>query len=375
MTASSTAIVVGAGIVGAACAHSLANDGFRVTVIDRGPVAGGATAAGMGHLLVMDDPPAELALTLLSMRLWEEFAELLTHEADYHRSGTLWIAADDEEMIEAASKLRRLRAAGFEARLVDASHLQRLEPNLAPGLVGGLQLPADGIVYAPKAAAWFFRRAGVRDERLVTGHAATSIRSRRVTLDDGRVLEADVIVNAAGLDARTLGEGLPLRARKGHLIITDRHPGFCSHQIVELGYIKNAHGNAAESVAFNLQPRPNGQLLLGSSRQFDVESLEIEHRMLTKVIDRGVRFMPGLASLKGIRAWTGLRAVTPDGLPIIGEMPGQPGVFAATGHEGLGITTSLGTGRLIADLVAGRRPAIDASPYSPARFAAGGSND
>ena len=69
-----------------------------------------------------------------------------------------------------------------------------------------------------------------------------------------------------------------------------------------------------------------------------------------------------------IRAWTGFRAATEDKLPVIGECPGRPGVYLATGHEGLGITTSLGTGQLLADLVMKRKPAIDAGPYAPSRL-------
>jgi glycine/D-amino acid oxidase-like deaminating enzyme len=176
-------------------------------------------------------------------------------------------------------------------------------------------------------------------------------------------------VLAAGLATRALVPGLPLRARRGHLVITDRHPGFCRHQLVELGYVKNAHGAAQESVAFNVQPRPNGQVLVGSSRQFDVEDPEVEPRVLAQVVARAREFLPSIGGLRALRAWTGLRAATPDGLPVVGRHPVLDGVFVATGHEGLGITTSLGTAELVADLVAGRRGALDPLPYRCERFA------
>jgi glycine/D-amino acid oxidase-like deaminating enzyme len=79
--------------------------------------------------------------------------------------------------------------------------------------------------------------------------------------------------------------------------------------------------------------------------------------------------MPGLGKLSAIRAWTGLRAATPDSLPLIGPHPDEPGLFLATGHEGLGITTSLGTGELLADLILWRPSVIPPEPYLPSRFA------
>ena len=83
------------------------------------------------------------------------------------------------------------------------------------------------------------------------------------------------------------------------------------------------------------------------------------------MLARAIEYMPALAKLSVIRTWTGFRAATPDKLPLIGACPGRERVYLATGHEGLGITTSLGTARLLADRIAGRQPAIDPTPYEP----------
>jgi glycine/D-amino acid oxidase-like deaminating enzyme len=156
------------------------------------------------------------------------------------------------------------------------------------------------------------------------------------------------------------------------LVITDRYPGFVHHQLVELGYLKSAHGHAGESVAFNAQPRATGQILLGSSRQYGAVDARVEQGILRRMLHRAIEYMPGLAQLSAIRAWTGFRPSTPDNLPWIGRAPGSERVWVAAGHEGLGITTSLGTGRLIADLVMGREPAIPPEPYSLVRSCAHG---
>jgi glycine/D-amino acid oxidase-like deaminating enzyme len=121
-------------------------------------------------------------------------------------------------------------------------------------------------------------------------------------------------------------------------------------------------------VAFNIQPRKTGQTLIGSSRQFDAQDTAVDQAILDRMLHRAFEYMPKLARLSATRVWTGHRAATPDKLPLIGPSVVSDRIWLATGHEGLGITTSLGTGRMVADLLLGRPTGIPASPYSPARF-------
>ena len=126
-----------------------------------------------------------------------------------------------------------------------------------------------------------------------------------------------------------------------------------------------------ESVAFNVQPRATGQLLIGSSRELVGWDASINRAIVRKMLDRALDFMPTLSVTSAIRTWTGFRPATPDKLPLIGAWEDTPGLWIAAGHEGLGITTSLGTAQLLADLIAGRDPAIDAAPFAPSRILAG----
>ncbi|WP_257389351.1 NAD(P)/FAD-dependent oxidoreductase, partial [Tahibacter caeni] len=131
-------VIVGGGIVGCAIADRLARAGVAVCLVERDVLGGAATAASMGHLVVLDDDPAELALSSYSCALWRELAPLLPDNADYRTTGTLWIARDAAEMAEAERKRARLAAAGVASELLDARQLADSEPALAPGLAGGL---------------------------------------------------------------------------------------------------------------------------------------------------------------------------------------------------------------------------------------------
>jgi glycine/D-amino acid oxidase-like deaminating enzyme len=343
-----------------------------VTIVEAGVVGGGATAAGMGHIVVMDDSEAEFALTQYSWRLWRECSAALPPEAEYQPCGTIWVAADEEEFAAVLSKERHYKERSTPVEALDAQALREAEPNLRPGLAGGLLVREDAVVYAPVAASWLTAQAQARGAVLRAGSKAVAITGNAVNLSDGSTLPAGIVVNAAGAWSPTLTAGLPIRPRKGHLAITDRYPGFVRHQLVELGYLKSAHGSAAESVAFNAQPRPTGQVLIGSSRQFGEESPVVEGAILGKMLRRAIEYMPKLADLSTIRTWTGFRAATGDKLPLIGPHPSIPGLYLATGHEGLGITTSLATAKLLADQILGRASAIPIEPYLPSRFEATG---
>jgi glycine/D-amino acid oxidase-like deaminating enzyme len=366
--ATADVVIVGGGIVGAACASVLSSEGLSVTIVESGVVGGGATAAGMGHIVVMDDSEAEFALTRYSWKLWQELSAALPPEAEYQPCGTIWVAADEEEFVAVSDKCQYYSERAVAVKVLDALALREAEPHLRPGLAGGLLVQDDSVVYAPCAASWLIRQAQSRGAVLRAGSRAVEITGTAVRLDDGSSLAAGLTVNAAGAWATQLTAGLPIRPRKGHLAITDRYPGFVRHQLVELGYLKSAHGSDAESVAFNAQPRSTGQVLIGSSRQFGVENSSIDRPILAKMIRRAIEYMPDLAELSTIRTWTGFRAATDDKLPLIGPHPAIPGLYLATGHEGLGITTSLGTARLLADQILGREPAIPAAPYLPSRF-------
>ncbi len=359
-------VIVGAGIVGAACADEFAQAGLRVAVIEAGPIGGGATAAGMGHITVMDDSDAQFALTNYSQQLWRALSSELPPDTEYVECGTMWVAADDEEMNEVQRKQAFYRQRGLPAEVLDAKALAEAEPNLRAGLAGGLRVPQDGVTYPPCGARFFIERAQKHGAQLYIGRPVTELKGQGARFSDGEFIGAGFTVNATGSWAPELTPNINVQKRKGHLVITDRYPGFVRHQLIELGYLKSAHSISTDSVAFNAQPRKTGQILIGSSRQYGVEDKQIDQPILTRMIDRAIEYMPQLAKLSVLRTWTGFRAATPDKLPLIGPSA-IPNLYLATGHEGLGITTSLGTAKLLADQVLNRAPAIPFAPYLPSR--------
>ena len=217
-------------------------------------------------------------------------------------------------------------------------------------------MPGDGILYAPLAARWLLADGGAAID-VVHGEASA--------LEEGpcgwRTAGARCAYSgpACGLRANSLLPQTLLHAKKGHLAITDRYPPRVRHQLVELGYGASAHASGGTSVAFNVQARPTGQWLIGSSRQFDAVDSALDMPVLAAMLTRAQHFLPVLAQMNIIRCWTGLRAASVDGLPLLGVHPRHSRLWLALGHEGLGVTTALGSAALITAQIGRQTPEID----------------
>jgi glycine/D-amino acid oxidase-like deaminating enzyme len=340
---------------------------MKVAVVEEQTIGSGATGAAMGHVVVMSDSEAQFALTRYSQQLWKALAKQLPVDCEYVERGTLWVAADEEEMAE----VRRMNAfytgRAVAAQVLDSQTLAEAEPNLRQAMAGALLMKADGITDPPCVAQYLFEQAQAQGAASFMGRRVVNMDDSGVVLEDATRLSGGAMINAAGSRAAELTPGLPVAPRKGHLAITGSYPEFVRHQIVELGYLKNAHKSTGDSVAFNIQPRRNGQLLIGSSRQYGVETSSVDQSIVSRMLGRAVEYMPRIQDLSIVRTWTGLRGATPDKLPLIGKCQGFDRVYAAAGHEGLGITTSLATARLLADELLNRDSEIPREPYSPRR--------
>ncbi|MGX1315820.1 glycine/D-amino acid oxidase-like deaminating enzyme [Streptomyces calvus] len=369
-------VVVGAGMTGAACALYAARAGLSVTVVDRGPVAGGTTGAGEGNLLVSDKAPGpELQLALLSLGLWAETAEELGAAVEYEAKGGLVVARTPEALDSLRAFAAAQRAAGVTADPVTADGLHDLEPRLAPGLAGGVHYPQDAQVMPALAAAHLLRASGAR---LLTGREVTRVLRapggavRGVRTDRGDV-QAPAVVNAAGtwggeLAARA-GVSLPVLPRRGFVLVTEPLPLRIRHKVYAADYVADV---ASDSAALQTSPvvegTAAGPVLIGASRERVGFDRSLSLPAVRALAAGATALFPFLSGVRALRTYAGFRPYLPDHLPAIGPDPRAPGLYHACGHEGAGIGLATGTGLLIAQSLTGRTPALDLTPFRPDRF-------
>jgi len=372
-------VVVGAGIVGAACAFYASRAGLDVTVLERGAVAAGTTGAGEGNLLLSDKAAGpELDLALRSAALWNVLSDELGGEAfELERKGGVVVAGSAEGLAALHAFAAEQRAAGVASIPLDAGQLRDAEPHLSPALAGGAFYPGDMQVQPALAAAGLLAAARAAGAELRTGVEVlgSELASGRLTgvRTSAGLVPADYVVNAAGtwggeVSAR-LGGAVPILPRRGFVLVTEPLPRVIRHKVYSADYVANV---ASDRAGLELSPviegTRSGTVLIGASRERVGFDTTISIPVVRQLAAQAVRLFPVLAGICLMRVYAGLRPYCPDHLPVIGTDPRVPGLLHACGHEGAGIGLAPATGELIADLITGRPATVDPAPFDPVRL-------
>jgi glycine/D-amino acid oxidase-like deaminating enzyme len=386
-------VVIGGGIVGCAVAWQLCPRlprTARVVLLDRGPIAGATSGSCMGHLMVTPDDAQEYAFSHGSVQMWREL-----HEAqggfDYNPTGALYVGDDPADVPLFAQLQAQFAACGDGAEILDQRQLREREPGLAHDLPGALFYPGDGVVLPMTGCSAMLREARTAGARLdvrpgtaVVGIERAGDRVSAVRTGVGAIATGAVVI-ACGVWTPAVAAlaglpPLPIHPRAGNLAITAHHATPVRTQLLEISYLRFAHGAAqadptrvgedAGGHAMNMQPQSLGGCLIGSTRQFRGMDRTIERALLHRSLLRAARYAPALRALPIVRTWVGLRPYSLDRHPLIGPWPPLRGLWIAAGHEGLGISLAPMTGRLLAQQIVGEPCAVDPRPYLPARVAA-----
>ena len=373
--------MVGAGMVGAACAYYCAAAGLRVGVVERGAVASGTTSAGEGNILVSDkEPGPELELASLSVRLWAALGERLGG-FELEAKGGVVVARSPEALAGLAALAAEQRACGITADAVDPAGLAELEPRLTRDVTGGVYYPQDMQVQPMLAAAELLRHARSLG---ATVHTGTSVLEFRRGADGAITgvrtsageLSARWVVNAAGTwggeVAALAGAPVPVLPRRGFILVTEPLPaGAIRHKVYSADYVANvASSDAGLETSVVVEGTRAGTVLVGASRERVGFDRTMSLPVLRKLAAQAVGLFPFLAEVNLLRSYVGFRPYCPDHLPVIGPDPRVPGLVHACGHEGAGIGLSAATGHLIAQTLTGAVPDLDLTPFRPDRFAA-----
>jgi glycine/D-amino acid oxidase-like deaminating enzyme len=381
-------IVVGAGVVGTAVAYFLATAGAQVTVVERSDLGGGTSSRCDGNVLAIDkDPGYDSRLADVSQRLLHDLAARLG-PMEYRAPGSYLVCDTEEEVDPARAWAASLAETGLPCRFLDREAIHRELPDIAEDVPAGLYCASDAtlnpLLYTHRLA----EAAEAAGARILTHRAArlrvADGRVRGVQLDEGQdieTLDADWTIVAAGVWSpalvEPLGLTLPVRPRKGTLLVGARGPLYGRIKVMEFGYLMTKFGRERQvpedveryGVALVYEATKAQNFLLGSSREFVGFDVDPDPAVMAAITRRAVRFYPDMKGAALIRAYAGLRPWTPDHLPIVGAVPAVPGLALACGHEGDGIGLAAVTGALMRDIVLEQPPVVDPEPLRFDRFA------
>lgn len=374
------AIVVGAGVVGACCAHYLAEAGLKVAVVDRGSVAAGTTGAGEGNILVSDkEPGPELDLALLSQRLWTDLIEVIGPECELEAKGGLAVGFEEETFAQLQVFAASQRECGVVATPVTGAELRALEPHLNPEAAGAVYYPQDMQTQPMLAAAHLIAR-DVRAGR-ITLHTNTNVVS--VTRgSDGAItgvetthesLRAPVVVNAAGTwggeIAALAGVDVPILPRRGFILVTEPLPTIVHRKVYSASYVANvASDEASLQTAAVVEGTKSGTVLIGASRERVGFDRTRDWSIVSTLAAQALQLFPALSEVSLMRTYGGFRPFCPDHLPVIGPDARAAGLYHACGHEGAGVGLAAATGHVIAQSVMGMETTLDLAPFAATRF-------
>jgi glycine/D-amino acid oxidase-like deaminating enzyme len=374
-------VVIGGGIVGCSCAYYLSRAGAKVHLVEKGPMGSGASKAGMCHVVTWEEPEIHLRLARASKQLYEALSEELPADIEYRRTGSMAIVEKPEALESFGEIVRSLQDWGLNCRLLSAEEIAEMEPIVAPDIGGGMLFPEDAQVNPLYATLGLARGA---EDHGATIQSFAEVTGIELSADGRKVVAVNTtadriptkcVVNAAGAWSGVIGNmvglDVPVTPRKGHLVVTVPVPDNVVNCkiILAAGYMDSLKESVDVAVAANLQQTANGNLLLGTSRQFVGFDRSVEPQVISLMLSRCLRFFPTLSEVHAIRTWAGLRPYTPDLLPIIGPVDTLEGFYMASGHEGIGITEGPITGKLISQIVTGQEPDLPLEELSLSRFA------
>ena len=408
-------LIVGAGVSGLATALVLLEEGRSVQVIDSGTVGGGASHGNCGTLTPSHAPPLAAPGTIGKAMRWmftpdaplylkprvdpalwhwllrfavrcnprdwrqstQARAALLNDararladwvsrydlQCEFEEEGLDYVFRDPRRFQQYMDESVVLKTFGIATQVFGGTDYEREEPAMLPGVAGAIRFPGDARLrpdrYVAELARVVRERGGVIEEQCrVDRLEPTSDGVRLATLQGERKGGEAVIALGAWTPAfaRRLGIRAPIQPGKGYSITYSRPARVPRHPMV----LKD------RSVCVTVW---GSGFRLGSTMEFSGHDDTLNATRLA-ALERGAReFLREPVGAEVHERWCGWRPMTWDDLPLLGRAPGQRKVWIAAGHGMLGISMSTATGQLMADLMTGRPPAFDPSPYRPERFA------
>lgn len=373
-------VIIGGGVIGTAIAWHLAKRTDRVTLIEAGDLASGSSGACDGLVFMQSKKPGvHLHLALESLKRFQSLGKELPLDIEFRQAGgrvLIQTPAEYQAMVKFVTEQKEI---GLDVCLMDAKETLAAEPFLSGDIYGSTWSPQDAQVNPIRLTLGFAQGAQNNHARIMTRTNVLAIHTQnsRVTgvATTRGDMAADVVVNAAGARAglvcQLAGIDLPITPRRGQIVVTQAARAMIFSCMISAGYIAAKYdpslaGKQGEGIS--MEQTENGNLLLGSTREFEGFSPQNTLSGIRGIVSRTTALLPALKHLQVIRTFAGLRPYTPDGLPVLGPVPALDGFFMAAGHEGDGIALSPITGELLADMILGNKPAVSLAAFSPERF-------
>jgi glycine/D-amino acid oxidase-like deaminating enzyme len=412
-------VIVGGGVVGVSTALSLAEQGIKAILCEKGVIAGEQSSRNWGWCRTMGRDPREVPLMQESIQLWRQMNKRVGAETGFRQIGTLYICPDEVAYAKREAWLPHARRHGVNSRLLRGGELSNLLPGSLHTWVGALYTPGDGVAEPSMAVPAMAKAARRLGAKIITGCAVRTLETKAgsvsgVITEKGRI-DCERVVIAGGVWSSLLCRSLGLRLPQLKVLasvlrtapvesgpsVAAWGPGLSLRKRLDGGYTVS-HGSVLAHIvpdsfrylkeffpvlrmeragirfkfgqAFfeewrsSQKWRADEQSPFERNRTLDPAPVEADLRQARLNLERAFPAFKGVATAA---SWGGMIDATPDLLPVISEVDALPGLVISTGFSGHGFGIGPGAGRLTADLVSARRPIVDPTPFRFGRFSDG----
>lgn len=367
---SADAVIVGGGVIGTAIAYFLAKTGAKICVLERNDIGGGTSSAAAAAALLQTKTSAKkLTLASRSLALLDDLSAELGHAFEYHHNGSLLVATSEAEIAVVQNMVATLQSLGLDVQLVDGPEARARMPVLGPNTLGGSYSPRCATINPLKLVTSYAdaarrRGADIRTFTAVTGIDTAGDRIVAVRTDQGRI-NTETVIDAAGVWAsplaRMAGVELPVSPLKGELLITEPLPPTLRGTLIAAKYLlsksqlekANGDDSPRRSVGITLAQVDRGNFIVGSTRELAGFDRRSTYGGIREEVRQLLELAPGLGHVHLLRAYAGLRPITPDGLPVIGRAPQLPSFIIAAGYGGDGLALSAVTAEIVTAMLTG----------------------
>lgn len=352
-------------------------------LIERDDIASGTSSRCDGNVSIVDkDPGFDSHMSLVSQELIADLAKELRLPFEYRPLGSILVCDNDKEMEAAVEWVKIQNEAGLKFNVLDHSDIKQESPYFADDIPGGLECETDSLINPYLFCYSLIDKASEYGLKLFTQTEVTGIQKQEdfmIETTNGTFI-AKKVVNAAGVWAPFIGAMLdvdiPIKPRKGHIMVGARQKPVMMRNVMEFGYLMNKfereriadEKTLQHGVALVLEPTESQNFLLGSSREFVGYDSRVDINVVEIMAKRALRFFPKMDDFNMIRTYTGFRPWTEDHLPIVSHVDEVPGFYIAAGHEGDGISLATVTGKLIEELISEKETIVATEPLRYDRF-------
>ncbi len=381
MKAQADAVIVGGGCMGASVAWHLARRGFtNVVLVEReAQLATGSTGKNAGGVRHQFSHPANIELSIESIAMMARFEEVVGTPIDFHQDGYLFLLSKAGHVATFINNVQLQKSHGVDVQWLSPAEAQALAPGLdVTGVKGATFCAADGVADPNGVTVGFAKGAQARGVEIVRDTEVTGIRLDGHRVAEVRTSRGDIatplVINAAGPWAQSIGRmcgvDVPVAPERRHIFIASPPGGGSWDDPAHAGRVPKNKLLVIDFESSFYFHREGGGLLFGMGDPDEQPGFTITVRwdFLPKVIEVAMRRLPALADAAVSHAWAGLYEMTPDHNPIIGPSSDVEGFFTIAGFSGHGFQHAPAAGRILADLITGRDPQFDLSPFTLDRF-------